>query len=148
MVDPYNHRVLYYNDPLGAGKPAAGLAATDVFGQHGSFTTNACNAYGIEADTLCNPVDVALDANDNLYVSDTHNHRVLIYRTPQSITATRGSGDTTADKVLGQLGSFASGTCNLPGVTADGLCYPEGLALDSAGNLFVADYNNYPKSGS
>lgn len=143
VSDFYNHRVLYYANPLGVGKPRAGLEATDVFGQQGGFTSNACNAYGTEADTLCHPVDLVLDAKDNLYVSDSHNHRVLIYRTPQTITATRGSGDTTADKVLGQLGSFGSGTCNLAGVTADGLCNPGGLALDSGGNLFVADHNNH-----
>jgi DNA-binding beta-propeller fold protein YncE len=44
--------------------------------------------------------------------------------------------------VLGQGGSFASSTCNLGGVGASSLCFADGLTLDAAGNLYVADFSN------
>jgi sugar lactone lactonase YvrE len=53
-----------------------------------------------------------------------------------------GSGDTTADKVFGQGGSFASTTCNLAGVTDNSLCNPAGVAVDRSGNLYVTDSSN------
>src|SRR4030042_1000682 len=49
-------------------------------------------------------------------------------------------GDTVADRVFGQGGSFTSGDCNL-GV-ASSLCTPFGAAVDGAGNLYVADHLN------
>ena len=52
---------------------------------------------------------MALDVADNLYVADQGNNRVLIYLTPLAKTAVTGSGDTTADVVLGQNDRFDHG---------------------------------------
>ncbi|MDP9180349.1 MAG: hypothetical protein M3O21_01335 [Chloroflexota bacterium] len=55
-------------------------------------------------------------------------------------------GDTVADRVFGQGGSFTSGTCNLgsadPSLITDAssLCHPSGAAVDAAGDLYVADF--------
>lgn len=38
--------------------------------------------------------------------------------------------------------TFGSGNCNNGGVTQKALCQPVGVALDSTGNLYVADYSN------
>src|SRR5205823_14281362 len=49
---------------------------------------------------------------------------------------------TTADRVFGQCGSFATNLCNNGDffrVSANGLCYPHGVAVDGAANLYVAD---------
>ena len=55
----------------------------------------------------------------------------------------RLSGSTTATRVYGQMGSFTTHTANLGGISANSLENPAGLALDSSGNLYVADaYNN------
>ena len=56
--------------------------------------------------------------------------------------AAANAGDTVADLVFGQGGSFTSNTCNLGGVSASSLCFPPGVALDGAGNLFVSDLSN------
>jgi uncharacterized repeat protein (TIGR01451 family) len=77
-----------------------------------------------------------VDAAGNLYVADFNNSRVLEYNTPLTT-------DTVADRVFGQAGSFTSGTCNLGGVSASSLCNPFGVAVDAAGNLYVADFNNH-----
>src|SRR5437899_1564726 len=56
-------------------------------------------------------------------------------------------GDTVADQVFGQGGSFTSGNCNLGNgvggpASAASLCVPIGVALDAAGDLYVGDYGN------
>lgn len=66
------------------------------------------------------------------------------------------TSDATADLVFGQLGSFITGVCNRGGIGAATVCSPSGLAVDSAGNLFLADtansrvlrYNNPPVTRS
>jgi hypothetical protein len=52
-------------------------------------------------------------------------------------------GDVTADRVLGQLGSFTTQGCNTGGLSAMSLCEPSGVAVDSKGNVYVAElWNN------
>ena len=49
---------------------------------------------------------------------------------------------TTADVVYGQLGSFTTNTPNNGGISANSLLFRMAVALDSSGNLYVADANN------
>lgn len=137
VADYSNHRVLEYNSPFTTDR-----VADDVFGQFGAFTTNFCNNSGVSSDSLCSPAAVAVDSGGNLYVADQANNRVLEYNTPEALTATRGSGDATADRVFGQAGNFTVGGCNSVGISADSLCSPTALAVDPSRNLFVADSNN------
>ena len=142
VTDFNNSRVLEYNTPFKVtAVPGSGDTAADtVFGQGGNFTSGSCNVGAggqfPSPDSLCNPDGVAVDASGNLYVADTSNHRVLEYDQPLS------TGIVTAVRVFGQGHSFFTSTCNLAGITADSLCSPEGLALDKAGNLYVADRDN------
>jgi len=49
-----------------------------------------------------------------------------------------------ADDVFGQQG-FDAGSCNSTGtggLSDSSLCYPEGVVLDSSGNLYIADTSN------
>ena len=139
-----NNRVLEYNAPLNTGANAA-----RVFGQGGSFTSNKCNyeTTGIlkpcSANDLCDPSGVALDGAGNLYVADADNDRVLEYNAPLNASSGEsGAGDTTADTVFGEGGSFTSHACNNGGLSANSLCVPTGVAVDGAGNLYVADTYN------
>jgi hypothetical protein len=141
VADYSNNRVLYY---------ASGSAtATRVYGQFSSFSTTVTNNNGSgvsgtpSANNLNGPTGLALDSGGNLYVADDTNNRVLYY----------ASGSTTATRVYGQGGSFSSNTGNNGGISATSLNQPNGVALDSSGNLYVADwYNNrvlsYPASGT
>src|SRR5207244_1142051 len=49
------------------------------------------------------------------------------------------TSDAVADRVFGQGGSFTTNTCNLGGLSTSSLCVPQGVALDAASNLYVAD---------
>jgi sugar lactone lactonase YvrE len=124
VVDNNNHRVLHY--------PTGSTTADRVYGQLGSFTTNAINKGGLSADSLYYPSAVAVDSSAGLYVVDDGNQRVLHY----------SASSTTADGVYGQFGSFTTGTVNNGGVSADSLANPEGVAVDPAGGIYVADTFN------
>jgi hypothetical protein len=126
IADALNNRVLYY--------PSGAITATKVYGQQGSFTTGTANLGGtITNTTLSAPVDVALDDQNGLYIAEVGNHRILYFA---------NDGDTSADRVYGQQGSFTTGTVNKGGISAGSFNSPIGLTLDGQGNLYVADVNN------
>jgi sugar lactone lactonase YvrE len=132
VADTGNNRVLEYDTPLGKGG-----VADRVFGQFGSFIVNVVNNNGANAtgapsaSNLNGPYGVGVDSQQNVYVADTLNNRVLIYKTPLTT-------DTVADIVIGQNASNTSGT----GSTSTTLNGPYRLVVDTASNLYVCDSNN------
>ena len=138
VADNANNRVLEYDAPISGST----IAANRVFGQLGSFTTNTANVGGsISNNGLKLPTGLAIDKNNNLYVADFSNNRVLEFNTPLKVTMVAGSGDTTADEVWGQGGSFTTGTCNKGGLSATTLCFPLRVTLDVSGDLYISDTN-------
>jgi sugar lactone lactonase YvrE len=124
VVDCLNNRVVVY--------PAGSTTANVVFGQAGSFITGTSNNGGVSANSLSLPSDVAVDATGNVYICDQSNNRVLYYPI----------GATSATRVYGQGSSGTNFTTNASGVSATAMNGPSGVALDSSGNLYVADYYN------
>ena len=78
---------------------------------------------------LHEPFGVTVDAAGNMYISDTFNHEVRKVTTDGTITRIAGTG------TRGYSGDGGP-------ATEAKLNYPEGLAVDSAGNLFIADSLN------
>ncbi len=81
------------------------------------------------------PKDVALDSSGNLYIADTGNNRIRMVSPAGIITTIAGAG------APGYGGAGYSGDGG-PAVRA-GLYFPSGIAVDRAGNLFIADTNNF-----
>ncbi|MCY2990866.1 MAG: dockerin type I domain-containing protein [Planctomycetota bacterium] len=82
------------------------------------------------AATLGIPLGVALDFAGNLFIADTANNRV------REVNHVTGVITTVAgDETQGYSGDGGP-------ATAASLNFPEAVALDSAGNLFIADSNN------
>lgn len=104
--------------------------AIRVYGQNGSFLTNTPNITGINANTLNRPEAASFDKEDNLYIIDRDNNRVLFYL----------KDSTTATRVYGQGGNFNT---NVSGTSATNLSLPLDAVLDSAGNLYISDYLNH-----
>jgi sugar lactone lactonase YvrE len=133
IADSLNNRVVGY--------AAAANDANKVWGQT-NFNSNGPN--GIEAGSISGIYDMAIDYSRDpfpLYASDTNNHRVLIWR-----DSTRFRDGAPADLVIGQpdlttaVANSDTGVAQSP--TATSLSGPRGIALDAAGNLFVADPGN------
>ena len=138
VADYGNNRVLEYNTPLSTTSVTGSkdAKADYVWGQNGVvFTTSACNKVSLTAKSLCDPTAVALDSSNNVYISDYENDRVLEFN--ESTNATTAPTNFTANHVFGTGGSF---TTQGPCTTGPGnICYAEGLAVDSSGDLFMAD---------
>ena len=133
------------DDPTGVAVDAAGnVYFTDyannkirkVTVSSGVITTIAGNgnaAYSGDKGPALNagmdPYDIAIDTPGNLYVADHLNNRVRKIGLDGIITTVAGSG------VPGYAGDGG------PAVAAE-LALPSGVAVDSAGNLYIADYGN------
>jgi sugar lactone lactonase YvrE len=136
IADNGNNRVLEYNAPLAS---KAGTTANQVFGTEGSFTSSDknCSIDGspVTASTLCGPNGLAIDSGADLYIADNINNRVLEYNSPLT--------NTTAGEVFGQSGDFTASSCNQgANASASNLCGPTNVAVDSGGNLYIADASN------
>jgi|HigsolmetaAR202D_1030399.scaffolds.fasta_scaffold02981_5 Gluconolactonase len=127
VADTGNHRVLRFD--AAASKPS-GADADGVLGQD-TFTS----ADGREArNRMTLPASVTIDQVGTLWVADTYNHRVLRF----DAAASKPNG-ADADGVLGQ----ADFNTKLPGVGANKLYLPRGVAIQDDGTLWVADSSNH-----
>ncbi|VDA98971.1 hypothetical protein S1OALGB6SA_33, partial [Olavius algarvensis spirochete endosymbiont] len=95
------------------------LAGTGTRG-HADGTATAAKFYG--------PLGVAVDSSGNVYVADVNNHRIRKI-TPARVVNTIAGTDTPG---------FADGAGN----TAQ-FYHPTGVAVDSFGNVYVADSGNH-----
>lgn len=142
VTDAFNHRVLKYE------RPAVTDAIADLVIGQPDFSTGLENMGNgmagpntARADGLLFPGRVVV-AGNAVYIADSGNSRVLRYVNVTSSTP-------SATKVWGQLGSFTCRAKNNVGscvdtqvATADNLFNPIGIAIDSQGNLWVADWMN------
>lgn len=133
VADTGNNRVLAF--------PPGSKSATRVWGQT-DFAANGAN--GIKPGSINAPYKIAIDYSQTpfaLYVSDRSNHRVLGWK-----DAVRFRNGDPADLVIGQP-DFRTAIPNVdtrgsttPARTS--LAFPNGIVVDLAGYLYVADSGN------
>lgn len=132
IADTGNHRIVRYSAAsLDAVNPEADL----VLGQRDFVSSgpNRSSGANVSAAGFDTPVALAFDAQNNLFVSDFANARILRFSSPVNI-------DATAVSVFGQPNFTSRG---VPAqASSSSLAGPSGLAVDSAGNLYVAVPND------
>ncbi len=126
IADYENHRIRKVD-------AATGLITTVAGNGIGGFSGDGGTATAAE---LASPSGVAIDGVGNLYIADTNNHRI------RKVDATSGLISTVAG--TGATG-FTSGSFSGDGgaATAANLNYPADITVDVAGNLYIADTNNF-----
>jgi len=105
----------------------------------GSGTPGALNLVGVLAEFNA-PKGVAVDSDDNVYVVDTGNSTIRKI----TITTTTSDGVETETATVSTFAGTAgtTGTDDGTGATAR-FNAPEGVAVDSSGNVYVADTANH-----
>lgn len=93
---------------------------TEGFCGDGGLATSAC---------LDGPMGVAVDATGNLYIADKNNMRIRKVSPSGIITTVAGNG----------IGDF---TGDVGRATDQSLWFPVDVAVDSTGNLYIADWQN------
>ena len=119
IADTVNHRIRKV-DSSGNISTVAGTG-TDGFSGDGAAATAA---------QLWSPSDVAVDGSGNLYIADKNNRRIRKVDSSGNITTVAGTG------TRGFSGDGAA-------ATAAQLHWPEGMAPDGSGNLYIADTANH-----
>jgi len=118
VADTFNHRIRRV-DPQGVITTIAGTGTAGFSGDGGPAVSAQLN----------NPTSVTLDSFGNLLIADLANDRIRMVDTSGVITTVAGNG---AEGFNGD---------GIPAVNA-ALNNPIGIALDTSGNLFIADLGN------
>ena len=117
---------------MAIGSAHAGSIAARVLGQP-DFAHKAANGVDAQSLTINNAHGgVAVDSAGHLYVTDLTNNRVLGWHSVAALV-----NDEPADLAIGQPDFFTGAAPT--NATASNLSNPQGVAVDSAGNVYVAD---------
>ena len=121
IADSGNQRIRKVTATTGIITTIAGTGASGLYGENIVATNAALNS----------PSDVAVDASGNIYIADTESNRVRKVTVATGIITTVGGDGTASVSYTGD---------NIPAVNT-GLNRPGGIAVDLAGNLYVAEQN-------
>ena len=124
IADARNHRIRKV-DSAGIVTTIAG-SGTEGYGGDGGPAVRA---------QLSHPQGVALDGSGNLYIADAWNHRIRKVDSAGIVTTIAGGGTPGGGR--GRFGRDSGLAVRAR------LKYPQGMALDAAGNLYFADIGNH-----
>jgi hypothetical protein len=120
IADTHNHRIREVSAATGLISTIAGTGVAGYSGDGGLATVAE----------LALPTALGIDATGNLYIADTNNHRVRKIATGNGVITTVAGNGIEAFAGDGGVATAAS------------IDSPNGLALDSAGDLYIADTHN------
>jgi len=122
LIPGYNgNRVLRLDAATGLLSVFAGNGAPGFSGDGGPATSAELNG----------PVGIALDSAGNLLIADSNNNRIR--KVTNGVITTIAGGGLTGGGSSGDNGPATSALLNRPA----------GVALDSVGNLYIADSSNF-----
>ena len=140
VADTFNYRIGEFSS-TGSFVRAWGWGVSD-----GTFKFETCTTscrpgfHGGQPGQLDLPEGVAVDNSANVFVADSNNNRMDEFSPGSSFVLAWGWGVT--DGHTGPQICTTSCQAGSPGGGAGQLDYPEGVAVDSSNNVFVADFTN------
>ena len=120
IADTGNHKIRRVTVSSGLITTFAGRGSVGSSGDGGAATSAA----------LYSPCGVAVDSSGNVYIADHGNHKI------RRVAVSSGIITTFAGR--GSYGSSGDGGA----ATSAALYYPFGVAVDSSGNVYIADTDN------
>jgi sugar lactone lactonase YvrE len=121
IADTNNHRIR---------KVAVGGIISTVAGRDGGGVNDNDNVEPATNKKLNFPSRVAVDVSNNIYIADTNSHRIRLFTVGGNISTVAGDGSA------GYSGDGAA-------ATAAQLRTPQGVSVDGAGNIYIADTGNH-----
>ena len=135
IADTNNHRIREVSSATGVIATIAGNGFANGNG------TGGYNSDGIAATSakLNFPYAVAFDASGNMYIPDSANHRI---REVMAVSGVISPASTIS--TLAGTGNAGATPCTATPVAANAanLWSPSGVAVDAAGNVFIAETQN------
>ncbi len=130
-IDNAGNLYIWENQPFRVRKVSTSGIITTVAGVYQSFGSSGDGGPATSALLMGGSTHsgLAFDSAGNLYISDTNNHRIRKVNSSGIITTVAGNG---SQGFSGDNGPATSAMLN----------YPEGIAVDAAGNLYIADSSN------
>ena len=120
IADSRNNEIRKISAATGVISTAAGSGTAGFSGDNGpALSAN-----------LWSPNDTAVDSAGTIWIADTFNHRVRRVDATGTITTFAGNG---RQGYSGDNGDALNASLN----------YPRGIAVDGAGNIYIADSSNY-----
>jgi sugar lactone lactonase YvrE len=126
IADTDNNVIRKVNANTGVITTVAGNGFGAGTFQNGGYTGDGGPATSAE---LSGPVGVALDSAGNLYISDGNNRVIRMVTATSGIISTFAGNGSGCDSLGGDGGP----------ATSAGFCYPEGVTVDAAGDLYIVD---------
>ena len=140
VADLNNDRMLTYSSS-GAFLRTWGWGVADGSNSF-QICTSSCQAGipGAGDGQFNGPRRVAVDAGGNVYVSDLNNNRIEKFSSSGTFLRTWGWGVADGSNAF----QICTSSCQagIHGSGAGQLWTPQGVAVDSSGNVYVADWNN------
>ncbi|CAM3675983.1 hypothetical protein FSS13T_26640 [Flavobacterium saliperosum S13] len=137
-----NTSVAKFNGPTGVAVDASGNVFVADYNNHkirkistlGEVSTVAGTGIAGAADgasvtaTFNHPAIVAVDTNNNLFITDEGNHKIRKISSLNEVTTFAGTGTSGANDAAASSATFNS---------------PTGVCVDNAGTVYIADYGNH-----
>jgi len=124
VADNGSHKIRKISRQAGGGSRVFGGTLTTTYA--GKGTAGYFDGPALQA-MFYNPIAVACDSNKNLYIADHVNNRIRKITKQGIVISLAGTGAAGYADGMGSEAKFNN---------------PNGVALDSDGNLYVADYSN------